>query len=131
LILPPLGLHSPGRQHHPNPSSPPSTYASAAEQVLSPIFLKTIHSRCVSDNKNYSRFSRTQQFSYSVLLQQHVSAHRITFLANLMTAHWAEKCWGNNELLSSTEFPLIREIKSGCFYQYTFYSVVFRVQCIP
>ena len=31
---------------------------------------------CVSDNKNYSRFSHTKQFIYLVFIQQHVSAQR-------------------------------------------------------
>ena len=33
----------------------------------------TIHPRRVSDNRNHSRFSRTQQFIYSVSTQEYAS----------------------------------------------------------
>jgi len=36
----------------------------------------TIHPRRVSDNKNHGRFSRTQQFIYSVSTEGHASVQR-------------------------------------------------------
>jgi hypothetical protein len=75
--------------------APPSSYAPAAQQILiKSKVVKMIQPSCVSGNENHNiLFSRNNQFTYSVLPQQHISAQwAIIILANLMMAHWAEMC---------------------------------------